>query len=227
MGVIATINKSGTETKQIESVKKKQLEDSEPYVVHFESEAYKLTQKKNKVDEQEEHEENEENQIDVISNKDVDVSIYQKNKDKQTKLLETLELNIKEANIKFCEESSIDLQPLAIVRLVLNGKVSNWTKNLHVKAMIELEATYYNDKISNWEPLIDPVMVNEDDYRPWSISLWFAIEEGGILQPPINDKGLEFIEFPVKDLDYSVLENKLHGTTQEGNYGITLELSDV
>jgi len=120
----------------------------------------------------------------------------------------SIELNIKEAHIKFCEESSIDLQPLAIVRLTLNGRVSNWTKNLHVKAKIELEATYYNDKISNWEPLVEPVMVREDVYRPWSISLWFAIEEGGILQPPINDKGLQFIEFPVRDLDYSVLDKK-------------------
>ena len=79
---------------------------------------------------------------------------------------------------------------------------------MHVKATIEMEATYFNDKISNWEPLIELVMVREDVYRPWSISLWFAIEEGGILQPPLNDKGLQFIEFPVKDLDYSVLKEK-------------------
>ena len=116
---------------------------------------------------------------------------------------------MKEAHIKFCEESSIDLQPLAIMRICMKGKVSNWTKNLHVKATLEMEATYYNDKISNWEPLIEQIMVREDEYRPWSINLWFAIEEGGVLQPPLsNGKGVEFLDFPVKDLDYSMINER-------------------
>ncbi len=138
-----------------------------------------------------------------------------------------LELNIKEAHIKFCEESNIDLQPLAIVRLCLKGKVSNWTKNLHVKAKIELEATYYNHQISNWEPLIEPVLVCEDVYRPWSISLWFAIEQGGILQPPINSNGVQFIEFPVKDLDYSVLENQITLENELENEAVSLNEADM
>lgn len=120
MGVINTINKSGTETKHIESVNKKLLEDSEPFVVHYESEA-----QKSKKDEETIREEDEENQIDDISNKDVAVAITMNTS--STKLLETLELNINEAHIKFCEESRIDLQPLAIVRLGLKGYYFNIT----------------------------------------------------------------------------------------------------
>lgn len=202
MGVINTINRSGTETKHIESAKQKLLEDSEPFKVHFDTDAQKNVQKRDEIAE----EPDEENEIDVIETNDVSMEIDPALKGKVTKLLETLELNINEAYIKLCEESSIDLQPLAIVKLTLRGQVSNWTKNLHVKANIELEASYYNDKISNWEPLIDNVIIREDVYRPWNIRLWFAIEEGGMLQPPLNDKGLEFFEFPVKDLEYSAIE---------------------
>lgn len=122
------------------------------------------------------------------------------------KLLETLELSINELYITFCEESGLDLQPLAIVKLQLNGRVSNWTKNLHLKAKLSLEASYYNDRISNWEPLIENCMEREDTYRPWLISVWFAMEPGGILQPPIDQKGIRSIDFPIQDIDYSTLE---------------------
>jgi hypothetical protein len=67
--------------------------------------------------------------------------------------------------ITFCEEGSFDLQPLAILKLELNGRVSNWTKNLHTKAALTLEASYYNDRLSNWEPLIENIMQKEDEYR--------------------------------------------------------------
>jgi hypothetical protein len=55
------------------------------------------------------------------------------NKTAIVKLLETLELSINELYITFCEETGLDLQPLAIVKLKLNGRVSNWTRNLHLK----------------------------------------------------------------------------------------------
>lgn len=123
----------------------------------------------------------------------------------KTKLLETLELSIGELYVTFCEETGLDLQPLAILRLQLNGRVSNWTRNLHLKATLSLEASYYNDRLSSWEPLIENCMQREDVYRPWLLAVWFAMEPGGILQPPLDQKGIRVIDFPVKDLDYSVL----------------------
>ena len=200
MGVINTINKSGTETKKIESVNKKLLEDAEPFVIHDDDEACKSYFNKPADDH-------------VIDADYEDIALeLNKNKlekklnaieSKSTKLLETLKLSIKEAYIKFCEESNIDLQPLVIVKLEMDGRISNWTRNLHVKTDLTLEAIYYNDRLSNWEPLIENVMQHEDMYRPWILSLMFAIESGSILQPPDNNEGLKFIEFPVKDLDYS------------------------
>lgn len=125
-----------------------------------------------------------------------------------TKLLETLELSINQLYITFCEESGFNLQPLAIVKLELNGRVSNWTRNLHLKATLSLEASYYNDHISSWEPLVENCMEREDVYRPWLLSVWFAMEPGGILQPPIDQKGIRSIEFPIQDLDYSPLDEQ-------------------
>ena len=75
MGVINTINKSGTEAKQIESVKKKLLEDSEPFKVTFDEETFNMHKKREEMRTSRERlhmprdqEDEEENQIDVINN---------------------------------------------------------------------------------------------------------------------------------------------------------------
>lgn len=66
---------------------------------------------------------------------------------KLTQLYEALDLKIEEAFITFCEETGPDLQPLAVLKLDINGRISNWTKNLHCKADLSLEASYYNDRL--------------------------------------------------------------------------------
>lgn len=38
-----------------------------------------------------------------------------------------------------------------------------------MKGEIRLELSYYNEKISTWEPLIEPVMQSENLYRPWEV----------------------------------------------------------
>ena len=64
------------------------------------------------------------------------------NKNVIAKLLETLELSINELYITFCEESGLDLQPLAILKLKLNGRVSNWTRHLHLKVKTTRSSTF-------------------------------------------------------------------------------------
>lgn len=34
---------------------------------------------------------------------------------------------------------------------------------------LQLEMCYYNEKLAVWEPLLEPVMDTEDNYRPWEI----------------------------------------------------------
>jgi hypothetical protein len=203
MGVINTINLSGTEKIKEETTKKKLLEDSEPFI------KYQVEiNKKNEGDEMSDYEAKNDDNLSAVDDQD------ERNNSNTSSIigsaqavLESLDLEINEAYITFCEETGVDLQPLAIVKLELNGRVSNWTKNLHTKADLSLEASYYNDRLSNWEPLIENVMQNEDNYRPWLLNVWFALEPGCILQPPVENERIDLIDFPVKELDYSKLDN--------------------
>ena len=36
-------------------------------------------------------------------------------------------------------------------------------------AEIQVQASYYNDRIGAWEPLIEPCMEEESVYRPWEM----------------------------------------------------------
>ena len=198
MGVINAIMKSGTEKTKIESENKRRLEDAEPMIIRqIDESSLKLFDKANPVKGEAEVDElyvqpkPQENEIEP---------------QQQNELLESLDLLIKECYITFCEESYIELQPLAVVKIRMDGRIANWTRNIHVKAGLTLEASYYNDRFSNWEPLIENLMINEDEYRPWGLDFWYAMEPGRILQPPVNgNKMMDELNFPVKDLDYSSL----------------------
>jgi hypothetical protein len=50
--------------------------------------------------------------------------------------------------------------------------------------------------------------------------LWFALENGAVLQPPVDNKGIETIEFPVKSLDY--LSNIADASDNSSNYKVEL-----
>lgn len=112
-----------TETKRL-------LEDAEPFVKHkINHDKYNyLNLVRRPVSELDETIQSEDAALATPAPEQVDT-----NKTAIVKLLETLELSINELYITFCEETGLDLQPLAIVKLKLNGRVSNWTRNLHLK----------------------------------------------------------------------------------------------
>jgi hypothetical protein len=218
MGVVNTINMSGTEKVKQESEKKKLLEDAEPFVQH-------------KIERKQYESENANDHDDVSIEEDLRSTVSSEKEvvqvKKSNKLSEALDLIVKEAYITFCEEFGAHLQPLAIVKLGLNGRVSRCTAKMHLKTVLSLEASYYNDRISNWEPLIENVMQCEDVYRPWLLNLWFVMEPGSILKPPAENRGIEQIEFPVKELDSSELrigdETREQEATDVNNNNNTLK----
>ena len=53
--------------------------------------------------------------------------------------------------------------------------------------------------------------------RPWILSLWFALEPGCILQPPTENQGIDMIDFPLKDIDYSKLDEEVLNLNRNNN----------
>jgi hypothetical protein len=217
MGVVNSINMSGTE-KHVEETKKNDLlKDSAPLIIRPDSKENYLIKNndfENQVDE-ELIQGSTIRESAIAPEKDVQINI--ETEEERNKCTEALDLAIQELIIVFCDESAIELQPLAEIKIMLDAQVSNWTKNLHVKAGLALEATYFNDNLSNWEPLIENVMEKEDQYRPWNLKVWFCMEPGTDLNPPKAKEKLNFKDFDtlVQPLDYSLLESQLKSIEEQ------------
>jgi hypothetical protein len=224
MGVINTLNKSGTETKEKETEIKKLLEDAEPFVKHkIDKDKYLLDGKSKPVIELDLDDFNvtvtkplEENNVATTTTALVIRETKEQLSSNLQKVIETLDLKIDDAVIIFCEEVGLDLQPLLTLNFELGGSVSNWTKNLHMKAKLTLQASYYNETLNNWEPLVENFLIKEDSYRPWILNMWFAMENGGILQPPVDNE-IPTIQFPVQSLDYSTLDETANDAISQEN----------
>ncbi len=202
MGVVNTITLSGLEKHAEQAKKQQETEESEPNTKYIMRRENFFSQYDNTDDQVVDIDE-----IDAALNVETDKCLDVK----RTKVLEALDLDIGEFIITFCEESGLDLQPLAIVKMQLDARVSNWTRNMHCKADLTLEAVYYNDFLSTWEPLIENVMHKEDNYRPWILSLWFAMEPGNVLKPPSPGETIDNgnCRFPINDLNYTRLDNEV------------------
>ncbi|XP_046398302.1 vacuolar protein sorting-associated protein 13C-like isoform X1 [Ischnura elegans] len=59
--------------------------------------------------------------------------------------------------------------PLLRIKSSIEGSVHDWSKLCHANVELQLQASYYNDKIKVWEPLIEPITEEENVYRPWEV----------------------------------------------------------
>ena len=50
-----------------------------------------------------------------------------------------------------------------------------------VMGEIQLEMCYYNEKLAVWEPLLEPVMEIEDNYRPWEILVKVILKNNKVI----------------------------------------------
>ncbi|XP_033099721.1 vacuolar protein sorting-associated protein 13A-like isoform X2 [Anneissia japonica] len=66
-------------------------------------------------------------------------------------------------------EQGSDHLPMLCVRSKLETVLTNWSTMMHLKLELSLEAWLYNERLTIWEPLIEPVMEKEGVYRPWEL----------------------------------------------------------
>ncbi|XP_038059684.1 vacuolar protein sorting-associated protein 13A-like isoform X2 [Patiria miniata] len=64
------------------------------------------------------------------------------------------------------------------IRSGLQATVCDWNHSLNASAEVSLEVHVYNEKVSTWEPLIEPVMEQEKVYKPWELMIKMTQAEG-------------------------------------------------
>ena len=59
--------------------------------------------------------------------------------------------------------------PAVAVNCTAKAEITDWLKDVMVSAELGLEATYYNDQLAVWEPLLEPIESSNKTFRPWVV----------------------------------------------------------
>lgn len=93
-------------------------------------------------------------------------------------------------------ESVRDILPLVYVESSFNAFAQDWSGCLNADVSLQLQASYYNEKLNVWEPLIEPVVTKTDEWKTWKLTAKVrthseeegnsTIDGGGFLPPKMT-----------------------------------------
>ncbi|XP_071956749.1 intermembrane lipid transfer protein VPS13A-like [Antedon mediterranea] len=80
-----------------------------------------------------------------------------------------LTIETKQIQLTLDIEQGSDHVPMLCVRSKVESVLTNWSTMMNLKFEVSAEAWLYNERLTTWEPLIEPVMEKEGVYRPWEL----------------------------------------------------------
>lgn len=65
----------------------------------------------------------------------------------------------------------LELQEIPVLCFKATAEVTvyDWSAMLTCSSEFTIQANYYNESLQTWEPFIDPVVIDENEYRPWEV----------------------------------------------------------
>uniref|UniRef100_A0A8C5VNQ9 Vacuolar protein sorting 13 homolog A n=1 Tax=Microcebus murinus TaxID=30608 RepID=A0A8C5VNQ9_MICMU len=62
--------------------------------------------------------------------------------------------------------------PMLLAKSCFSGEGKNWSSLIHLHCQLELEVHYYNEMFGVWEPLLEPLEIDQtEDFRPWNLGI--------------------------------------------------------
>ncbi|XP_031245704.1 vacuolar protein sorting-associated protein 13A isoform X2 [Mastomys coucha] len=62
--------------------------------------------------------------------------------------------------------------PMLLAKSCFSGESKNWQTLINLHCQLELEVHYYNEMFGVWEPLLEPLEIDQtDDFRPWNLGI--------------------------------------------------------
>ncbi len=91
-------------------------------------------------------------------------------RDSQLQIIEKSKLIIRTDKISVKLEAGVSEQiPLIGLNLLINGELNNWKFSPSLNFRINLEMAYFNEALTAWEPVIEPVEDENEKLRPYEI----------------------------------------------------------
>uniref|UniRef100_A0A8D2E0N3 Vacuolar protein sorting 13 homolog A n=1 Tax=Sciurus vulgaris TaxID=55149 RepID=A0A8D2E0N3_SCIVU len=62
--------------------------------------------------------------------------------------------------------------PMLLAKSCFSGECKNWSSLINLHCQLELEVHYYNEMFGVWEPLLEPLEIDQtEDFRPWNLGI--------------------------------------------------------
>ncbi|CAI2320935.1 unnamed protein product [Caenorhabditis sp. 36 PRJEB53466] len=61
--------------------------------------------------------------------------------------------------------------PLIFLDMLINAEAHDWSSAMRVSSGISLQMTYYNESVSVWEPIIEPVENEKGEFERWRLTM--------------------------------------------------------
>ncbi|KAH8021419.1 hypothetical protein HPB51_015599 [Rhipicephalus microplus] len=91
---------------------------------------------------------------------------------------ESLQVNLPKVSVLLEADTVHTKVPTLFLQASLDADIHDWSSKMYLTADMKLEALYYSEERSTWEPLIEPVMECENSYRPWELVIKVFREQG-------------------------------------------------
>jgi len=69
--------------------------------------------------------------------------------------------------LRLDNEINQKIYPAIAMNATADAVITDWLADVAVSVELGLEASYYNDELAAWEPLLEPIESFEGTYRPW------------------------------------------------------------
>ncbi|GLH16639.1 Vacuolar protein sorting-associated protein 13A-like Protein [Gryllus bimaculatus] len=107
--------------------------------------------------------------------------------------------------------------PMILIDMSFNGAINNWSSRLFIDSCMSLEIKYYNSALALWEPLLEPVEVQQENgivaHVPWELRLQMHMNplEAPPVMSPTSESEVEVEELhvqpPLMAIEISSKEN--------------------
>ncbi|XP_066022142.1 intermembrane lipid transfer protein VPS13C isoform X9 [Pocillopora verrucosa] len=91
--------------------------------------------------------------------------------------------------------------PLLSVDGSIEGEVRNWSSALSIYARVGVIGNYFNESVSEWEPLIEPVENENGTYRHWEVNFDLSLANGGDEKSSLDDNSEAAMTMAVRSKD--------------------------
>lgn len=127
---------------------------------------------------------------------------------------ESLNLSVPDIMLQLESGHGHHTVPLLIAELKVSGEIKNWSSQLEGKFQLSLGVVYFNESLSVWEPLVEPVEMKpgelDSSYDLWTVEA--EIKQCAVGQEDVTDASANAEDAPPL-LSVSVASKKILHTT--------------